>query len=279
MLSQQDRIGRINAVTKFAVIDNSMESLLRQAEEIASFIRYYNLNGEADGYFDQFLQDLCAIREQGVTHFTPDGNLEPAQALLLTFLKQLHEITTQFNQRWEDYAYWYFQDVLKLKPLPLDSHKVCLLLTKNTNEIITIEKGFGFIPMEGKPDAPAYRLMEDTLVENTAIEQVISIYFNRQRNIFPAARLGFVTTLNVKTLSATGEDVSQDNTLFGEDKTAKNVQPLGFLITSPSLLLREGKRAVTIALKPENLRETDKIFEEPLNNLRSESGQSLELVE
>jgi hypothetical protein len=249
-LSQQDRIERVRNVGLFDVIDNSTESLLRQAEVIASFIRYYDLNGTIDGYFSQFLKDLETIRRQGVKNFSPDGELEPAQALLFTFIKQLHDITAAFNHKWNNYAYWYLQNVLGVQSLPVENHKICLHFTKNINKIVKLKKNCGFQLADSAAGSPVYRLNEDLEIENTSIEKVISVYFNRQKNIIPASRYNFVTSLQIKKLH---KDNSIENHLFANTSKPEHTQPLGFMLTSPTLLLREGKRSVSIILESNDM--------------------------
>jgi hypothetical protein len=248
-LSQQDRIDRLRNVQFFDVIDSSVDSLLQQAEAIAAFIHYHDLKGVLDGYFSQFLQDLKTIREKGVENFVPDGNLEPAQALLFAFVKQLHEITGNFNLRWKNYAYWYLQNVLGAQPLPVRNHKICLHFTKTTNGRIRLEKHTGFRLAESDAGAPVYRLDADFTIENTTIEKVISIYFNREKNIKPASDFHFVTALQIKELSA-GE--LTENPLFANNSKPEHTRPLGFILVSPSLLLREGKRCVSLTLERDN---------------------------
>jgi len=248
-LSQQDRTKRVRDTRRFDVVDNSMESLLCQVEAIAGFIRYYNLKGKEEGYFDRFLKELRLIREQGIKNHIPDGDMEPSQALLFTFLRQFHEVTEEFNRKWDDYIYWYLMDYLGVRFFVPDSHKVCLGFAKNTPDMVFLNKNLKFIPKGNYPNVPAYRLCEDTFIENISIEKLFSVHLSRQKNIFPAARLGFVTSLKIKDLLKTNP---VDDSMFCEDKGMNYTHPLGFIITSPSFLLREGKRVVTMTFTAEN---------------------------
>jgi hypothetical protein len=275
-LSQDDRIGRIREVQPFAVIDGGMDALLRQAEMLAAAIRYYDLNDHQDGYFDRFLRDLVCIRETGVDRFIPDGNLEPSQALLLTFIRQLSEIAGQFNLRWKGYADWYLHTILGIKPLRMESHKVCLLFSTNTDEPVRMEKGLGFYPKGDAPGAPVYRLTEDMEVGNAGIEDIISIYFCKRKNMYPASELGFVTSLRMKRLS--GEPAGK-SLLFGDgSEDLQNAGNLGFILAAPSLLLREGKRTVSIVLETENKDEIQAMMDEIVSTLSQRDGKSPESI-
>ncbi|MDR0687874.1 MAG: hypothetical protein LBF55_04190 [Prevotellaceae bacterium] len=248
-LSQQDRVERVRSVNFFDAIDGSVDSLLRQAETIAAFVRYYTPKGAAGGHFDQFLQDLAAIRKQGAENFAPDGNLEPAQALLFTFVTLLHEIANNFNLKWKDYAYRYLQRMLGAQSLPVENHKICLHFTKNVSDAVALKKNQELRLASSDANAPAYRLNEDFAIENTSIEKAISVHFNREKKIKPASKYNFVTALQIKKLSA--NDFVEEP-LFAHDSKPEYTHPLGFMLTSPSLLLREGKRSVTIMLERDN---------------------------
>jgi hypothetical protein len=256
-LSQDDRRKRISEAQAFEVVDGSMESLLQQAEAIASAIRYYNEDGNPDGYFDQFLHNLNEIRQSGVEHFIPDGNLEPAHALLFTFLRQLSEISERFNRRWNEYAGWYLDDVLGVEPLKTNAHKVCLSFTKTTGAPVFLKKGMGFRLKNTDADAPVYRLIDEMVVGNTSIENIISIYFCKRKDIYPASELGFVTSLNIRKLF---DAPSGKGVLFGDSGDPKDAENLGFMITSPSFLLREGKRTVSIVFESENGTEIEELL-------------------
>lgn len=249
-LSQKDRKDRIGDAKKIHVIDNSIDSLLHQAEEIAAFLKYYNFSNKEDGNFDQFLPDLHEIRVKGITNFVPDGMLEPAQALLLVFIEQLSKIGEHFNQRFKDYADWYIHHFLNLKPLSPGIHKVCLAFQKNTSDPVAIEKGFGFLLKENNNKTFVYKVLENTSIHNVSIVNILALHFCRQKNIYPASYLNFVTSLRVKDLKSA--DIKQ-GILFSTEEKSKNVRKLGFMITSPALLLREGKRHVKVELTFENM--------------------------
>ncbi len=236
-------------------MDNSMESLLSQVEAIAGFIRYYNLKGKEDGYFDRFLKELQKMREQGIDRHIPDGNMEPAQALLLTFLRQFHEITEAFNRKWDDYIYWYLMDSLGAQFLTPENHKVCLAFTKNTPDTVFLARKLKLSPKGDYPGVPPYHLCEDTFIENISIEKVFSIHLCKQKNIFPAAGLGFVTSVESGELRMENGELKVESegwfsTLHSPLSTLNS--QLGFILSSPSLLLREGKRNVSITFTAEN---------------------------
>ncbi len=251
-LSRKDRLERITSTKAFNVIDNSIESLLHQTQTIASFIKYYNLNQEPDDYFDELLIEIHNISRQYEAGLEPkyDGNMEASQALIYAFIHQLHNITEKFNERWKNYPYWYINEVLGIKSLEPLPNNVWVKFDKNVPDTVFIEQGEKFIVNEDDEEKSLiYTLKSNFEVQNISVEQAYSIYFERQKNIFPAATFNCVTGLKTKDLL---HDNNDNSLLFVDKRNVLEVQSLGFMISSPSLLLRESKRNVTITFEAEN---------------------------
>lgn len=253
-LSREDRIRNIMSRKQFAVIDNSMESLISQTVEIARFVRFYSLQTKEKEYFDELLpllKDTDKLKRiTDLSDSSENGDMEPSQALLYTFLSQLREVTEEFNQRWCGYASWYIEDILKIKPLSPEIDQIWLSFRKNCPENIIIEKNTAFVSARNINDHPVYyRTIEDLEVQGVEVTRAYSLYFEKQKNIDPASMLDCVTSLKIKDLI---NDPSRRELMFGKDRGLQYSRSLGFIITSPSLLLREGKRSVKIRLFAEN---------------------------
>ncbi len=252
-LNRNDRVERVTSVRPFRVIDNDICSLLRQVERIASFIRYYNFNREPEGYWDELLSELkkihCFYKEKGYLP-QPDGNMEPSQSVILIFLQQLHKLTDSFNNRWMQLPYWYINEVLGIESLPPLADKVWICFEKNIPGIVFVRKGerFKATTAEGGMSF-IYRMTSDFQVENTTVEKAFSIWFEKKKHIFPASELDAVTSLRIKDLL--NEECGM-NLMFAGEKNLSHAQSPGFMIASASLLLREGKRVVTVTLEAEN---------------------------
>ncbi|MDR1679405.1 MAG: hypothetical protein LBR81_06450 [Prevotellaceae bacterium] len=263
-LSQHNRKQRIAGGQGFAVIDSSAVSLWKQAKEIAAFIRYYNLNGEVDGYFDAFLQDW--------DDFAEDGNQEPSQALLYTFVQQLSHIAAQFNHRWSNYLHYYLNEVLQAEKRSAGSHKICLAFSKNSDRSIRLKKGTAFC---AKENPAQYRLTDDSFISNASMENLFTVHFCKHPFILPAADLGFVTSLKVRRLS--GEN-RRKKELF-DDTSNSHTKNFGFMLTSPSLLLREGERTVCLQCVFEKNQDAEIFFQEQKERLSGIHKQSQEIIE
>lgn len=250
-LSQNERVLRIERAKQCAVLDTGMESLLRQAEEIARFIRYYNLNGLPGDSFVPFLRDLAEIRKKGAEHFIPDGNMEPAQALLYTFLRQLHETGMNFNNSWEAFLNWYIDSILQVKAPRTRPDSAWIALKKHITGNVTVPRGTRFT--FGQADSESrilYRLMEDLTVSDITVEKLNTLYFEHHPHISPAKEFRYPTSLQVKDVLS---DSGPGRMLFEPDREFAPMQPLGLQISSPALLLREGKRIVSVLFSFEQM--------------------------
>ncbi|MCD8193549.1 MAG: hypothetical protein LUD74_03190 [Tannerellaceae bacterium] len=229
----------------FKIVEDDMQALLRQAITVAGFIRYYNINNQVDGYFDELLPELtrfCEHRDELPGY----GNLEPSQALLYAFLQHLHTVSATFNQRWEKFAGWYLDEVLRVTPLPPLPHRVWITLQKNTRHNIQIPTGTSFLLQIEKKEQGCFLTVEALEVNNIELQQVLTWHVERNKQQLPAGYLNYVTSIRKKELS--GDNPFKNKELFGKDLSDGSTQPIGIQVAHPSLLLREGKRYITLTL-------------------------------
>ena len=246
--SRENRLKRVTSLKPFSVIDNDRLSLLNRTLTFASFIKYYSSQHIHDGYFDELLDQIQTFSENGnMSEF--NGYMEPSQGLLYTFLEQLHEVTQSFNDRWNNYASWYLREILGVMLSPTIPDKVWLSFEKDSTQSVLLQEGATFFLKMDDKIAYTYRLSEDLEVQNIQLEKIYSLYWERDKNILPAAYLDFITSVRVKDLLATDADTDM---MFGKDRNPQYAKALGLVISSPSLLLREGKRCVTVTFQPEN---------------------------
>lgn len=268
-LSQEDRQQRAGSVKPFRVVDDDPASLLKQAGIIAGFIRFYNPQGKYDGYFDEVLrlagepgfQELLKrygtpdqpetpgkIREDKL-RMLPDGNMEPSKALLITFIRQLCNRTHEFNKRWEKYISWYLNDVLKVTSVSACPDSAWVTLTKNIPKNVLLRKGTCFT--FGEADT-AHKVMFHTTdpiaLTNATVDKAYSLYFDKNPGIYPASLFNIPTALKINDLLC---ERKTEELLFDEHVNPSHSQPVGLCISSPALLLREGKRFITLEFDAE----------------------------
>lgn len=257
-----DRAGRLERVTRTsppAIINGSILSLTRKALAIATSMRYYGPDNLPSGYFDEVLSELKQSAEtlRDGAKIVPNGKMEPSAALLTVFIENLHIITQKFNERWAELPFLYINDILRVKdqePLP---YRLWVGFTKNVQDTLTISKGRKFtLNCPGNDDPVILELKDDIELGNVSVKKICSVLYNKQRNLYPAARLGYVTSLEIKDL-LTGS--KSRNSMFAGKKDMSNAKSPGLIISSPELLLREGKRSVTMRLETESTALTDLI--------------------
>lgn len=173
------------------------------------------------------------------------GKNDPALAVLKVFLQNYGEIAAQFNERWKEFPLFYFQKVLQAayrKPLP-DS--TWLMLKKGVGRAdVAVDRNTAFIAGKNADNTLfCYRSNEDISVVSMELERVYSYLLERDEGRFPAARLGYVTAILHRNVEFDGPECPQ--MLFGGENSW--LEPVGLLVESPMLLLREGCRNVSIA--------------------------------
>ncbi|MEL1242802.1 baseplate J/gp47 family protein [Flavobacterium sp. DGU11] len=243
-LSREERQARSIINKPFSVIDNNEVSLFEQARKIAGFLHYYNVDGTREGYFDEILTDLSEPEKiYGQTPGTHSGGyMEPSQALLLIFIENLHHTTAQFNEKWKEYPVWYMESILKAKPLPMKGNKVWLSFSKKPFENVTVKEDTRFVTVN-KEDKPLYyKLKEDIELLDTVVEKAYMLSLEKDRNRYPESHFDFVTGLRLQEVIA-GQ---------AGPKATPKLRTIGVKLTSPALLLREGKRSVNITFYSQN---------------------------
>ncbi|MCD8263465.1 MAG: hypothetical protein LUD02_04285 [Tannerellaceae bacterium] len=228
--SRREYTTQFTAVKPFLIIDNDIQSLLRQAITVAGFIRCYNTTDEADGYFDQLLPELIQLY-QASEEVTYNGEMEPSQALLYAFLKQLQGISSRFNHRWHTFTEWYLDEILKVLPLQPLPHRVWIRLQKNSLHPVHIPERTAFLLQAEKKTQARFLTAEELYVNNIRLEKVLAYYAERNKKHLPAGYLNYVTSFRQQELSGS-------NLLY----------QAGIQIVHPSFLLREGKRHITLTI-------------------------------
>lgn len=253
-LSQQQRMARLAALHKFRPVQQERETLLKQVLAIARAVRYYP-NDIQDGYFDQLLVDLEALMLPNTTiPAVPDGYMEPAQALLYAFLEQLHLVADGFNDRWQGLADWYVSQVLRVDNLPPVADRAVVAFRKKAGDAVIVPRATPITDGNAKfGQRIRYQSVEALTVSDVHVAGAYLLYFERHPEVFPANTFGAVTAIRKMNLL---ENPTASQLMFGTDFYAgrSEPQPIGLQVASPGLLLREGKRNITIEFATEKLR-------------------------
>ncbi len=239
------------------VCDDGEMRLLRRALEVAGSVRYVDQHGNPDGYFRELLpliEGLCARPAAGPGLPEPDGTMEPSQALLRTFVHNLNEIVETFNHRWDELPYWYLDRIGGILDLPGRPAEVWVALEKSSREGVTVGPETGFLLGAG---GAVFRPTKEVVLESPTVGRIVAVHYRRQSNLYPASALGCVTEVEVRELPpeqttehSAGPD--EDGPLFSGRRPSGLDSSPGFIVSSPVLLLREGRRTIHLRLETES---------------------------
>lgn len=245
-LTRKERLERVTSVHGADVADSGEMSLLERALEASGALPYHNINGEPDGSFRELLPELERMHANGRLP-EPNGLMEPSQALLYTFIHNLHGILETFNRRWDALLQWYIDEVGGVPDLPLTPASLWVAPEKGTHQEVVIGPATGFVL---QPSEAVFHPQEEVVLENAMVKRVVSVHYGCEENLYPASALGCVTSVEVRELPD-----GEEGPLFA-DKRHGSHSP-GFIASSPVLLLHEGRRSLCVRLETESHALTD----------------------
>jgi hypothetical protein len=187
----------------------------------------------------------------------------PAAGLLMAFL-QLHQVVQRrINQFTSRHADFYYDEVLRMRPLPAVADSVHLVVGRDprANQDLVIARGTPFSAGKDAEGQPIVFKADDTLlVSDARVSALLTLRLYRDPLISPEREFGFATAAESARLpwpAADAGPVSADVAppywpLFGGGMTGGNTHAqearLGLAFASPLLLLKEGEREVRLRL-------------------------------
>jgi len=182
----------------------------------------------------------------------------PQNALLIAFVKLLNHVKGDLNKITTKHLDYYYFHKLKqtLKDAVPDRAHVHFTLADHIDEYL-IEKGALFsagIDEEGYDYL--YEADHDLLVNQTKIDDVKVLYLSKNPMIGVDDKYKLISNIYKAEVSSAGDDAALSFPTFGEDQQAlghnmksMSIAGIGFAISSPVLLMREGDRKVSIDVK------------------------------
>ncbi len=243
-LTRDGRLERITSVRSPDAVDSDELSLLGRALEVAGWLRYYNLRGMSDGYFRELLPELERLSGLG-NGPAPDECMEPAQALLYTFLHNLSEAAGAFNRRLGDLPRWYIDEIGGIDYLVPQPSTLWVALEKGVRQAVEVGCDTGF-RLRSSPDA-IFRPTDDMVLEDAVVRRVVAVRYMREGKLYPASALDCVTSVEVRELPD-----GEEGFLFADRHDLRWSQSPGFIVSSSALLLREGRRTIVLRLETES---------------------------
>lgn len=250
-LTQRGRAERISSMEHFHPVDSSKVALLARMIDIASFVRFHDENDSTAAYFDAMLDDLRKLHQESVDGITPfDGDFEPAQALLYAVADALHGVLSRFNERWSTFPNWYIDHVLQVEGQRPQADQTYIQFEKGVPGKILIPQGTAVISSQRGTGAPVRFLTSSALpINDIVLGRIVKSQLSHEQNVYPANVLRAPTAVMVADISHRNAAVSS---IFPSVETREKKQPIGLQVSSPALLLREGRRHVDIAFEADN---------------------------
>jgi hypothetical protein len=196
-------------------------------------------------------------RERYIEEIATGGDLDPSISLFVAYAFNYKTVAEKFNNRWHEYPEFYLKNILKAEPNDIHPDSAYLMLDKLPNmHNVKVDKGteFNAGKNELKQDI-RYVSNDDIIINNANLEEVYSLYIEHDNEIDPAGELNYATSIKQSdfsryiSLEPSAEVKSVPGILFdtkGRNQNGRSNSSVGMIIQSPSLLLREGIRNVTL---------------------------------
>ena len=261
------------------VRDENKQLVIRSGEDAERFLR---------GNFHAFYKAIALFQNTAAMSLSSSLQSQehsPAVGLYMVFLNLYKQVQGTINQFTDRHLDFYYHDVLKFGERPAVSDSTYLLLAQDgSKRHVLVRKGTAFSAgIDEQNRDIIFTADSDVLISQTQVGALYTLYFERNRLISPERDFGFVTSGKVNKIPLTKENTAQDKhqawPLFGAPKEEtsgiKNIDAkLGFAISSPTLLLQEGLRDISINFNFEyhsgqgpHLTTTDNVFVEWLTQL------------
>ncbi|MDH7444137.1 baseplate J/gp47 family protein [Aquimarina sp. 2201CG14-23] len=244
--------------------DLNTEDWMRFALRFSEKVNYFNtetntISGDWSNFFIKeneiadFVEKLKNLEKPSDTS-TLEKNIEPHLTLFAAFLKLTSFSQERLNSLSKKHLDFYYKEVLKLDNKAPVEDKVHILfeLAKNSTEVRIEEK----TSLDGGKDKNGtkriYKTQEEIIVNKTSVASL--------RNVFHEEGVGIKSAFVANSYDGIGEDFPEDEIRwwpFGyptdtpgatQDSEAYPDLPFaktGFGLSSPVLLLKEGKRTIT----------------------------------
>lgn len=230
--------------------DRSLEQLVMQVAQFASYVKYYdttlNESGNWEAFFE-FLYDYQSnkLKFTNIDSLLSRGDLPPHLGLLLSFLKTFQSARDEMNTYTNRHLNFYYNDVLQLKHKAAVADKVAVIFEPEKNTVQA--KVPAATALNAGKDATSKELVYTTtreiIVNQVTVAEKKSIY----------ADIGNAGKLNGLYMS---NDAATDN-LFIQNNIANwypfgytdnTLASLGFAVSSPMLFAKEGRRRLSIEI-------------------------------
>ncbi|HTI61057.1 baseplate J/gp47 family protein [Mucilaginibacter sp.] len=229
--------------------DRTIEQLVMQAAEYASFVKYYDTTLNEWGRWKEFYDFIYDYQNKTLKFTNIDsllqrGDVPPHLGLLLSFLKTFQTLRDSFNGFTGRHVDFYYEDVLQLAKKTAEPDKVAVLFEPEKNTVAA-RVAAGRELDAGKDAA------KKSLVYKTTREIIVNqVTIAKKKTVF-ADKTGAITNGLYAAADAVSNNSFKQNNItswrvFGSINNAP--ANVGFAFCSPLLLAKEGRRRLTIEI-------------------------------
>lgn len=209
------------------------------------------LNDLFDSIFNG-MSNLQKLAREGYTSTLISQQHRPQAALILAFLRLLEYATVHMNHIPQRHLDYYYRQILKFSEEPVTPDKIYVhFLLKENRKNFLLAKG---LQLSAGKDETGQDIIFETdkslVVSQAKISRIHTFNLLTQTHdsdeSFPKIDLD-VATYDPEAIYQQKKDLN----LFASDTSAQitTLGPIGFLIASPILYLKEGKRKITLGFK------------------------------
>lgn len=206
--------------------------------------------------FFSFLNAVAHVRERASEQLTASlasDTHEPSAGLFLAFLQLFGVVQKRINEFTSRHTDFYYRECLRMAPRRAQSDRVHFVCERvSTPELaVSIPKGTVFSLRNAAGRSIAYQADEDVEVTAVRVGALYTLRLERDLRISPERELDYVTRAKAWRLpvDTVGSSATVHWPLFGggADRTPNaesHDARLGIIVSSPLLLLHEGRREV-----------------------------------
>ena len=215
--------------------------------------------------FYAFFDAIFYLKGTAATHLADTletGTHRPAMGLYIAFVKLFQKVKENLNRFTDHHRHFYYNEVLQIKSRQHVPDSTYLLFKPDgEKKEVLIHQGAEFSAGKDENDHELIYVADDDLVVNRAkVEDLHTLYLERNPLISPERELGYVTGIRTIQMPVSDEAGAGENgapsvwPLFGAPKTEAE-KPLfkdagiGLALASSVLLLKEGERNLRVCLR------------------------------
>lgn len=247
--TQQERYKTLLNPENVQLMGFDVKDWMRFAEEFSKHVQLFSGKNytTATGTWEPFHNASAEIKEVIETY--AEGDITPQLALFIAFLKLLNKSKERFNQITKRHLDFYYKEVLQFdkNDETADHAYVVFELAKNANEQFLNDETLLKAGKDGEGNTIHYKIDEEIVINKAKVAAIRNTYATPDETNWYASSIAN---------SADGEGGTDENggtswLPFGN--TDRTLAKKGFSVSSPSLLLTEGKRTIHITATFNNL--------------------------